>query len=79
MPVIKLTLEIVNVFLHAGASAIGVGPLIPGLTLSEHQELLGVLKKDFDAVLKIERYLIQTVRSTRRESYCRRDHDFDLL
>lgn len=60
-PVMKMTLDIVNVLIHAVASALGVGPLIAGLTMSEHQELLGVVKTDFDdAVLEIERYISPT-------------------
>lgn len=47
MPVIKLTVKIVDLIVHAAALSLGVGALIPGLSLPEQMELLVVLKEDF--------------------------------
>lgn len=48
-PVIKLSILIVNLITHAAASGIGVGGFIPDLSLSEHETMLELMKKDLEA------------------------------
>lgn len=55
MPVIKLTLAIVDLLVHAVACGMVVEPLIPGLSIPEQTDLLFVLQDYLQVTLDSDR------------------------